>query len=124
MAVNRTPLDPAVKRGYLFPYDSWKNRIGVARFVADIPMRPEHPTMKTLEQVAAGLGKFRDHSIKIIWGGADFCFNDWFFHRWQEIFPQAQTRYLPDAGHYVLEDAGMEARSEIAGFLSGQSQPV
>jgi haloalkane dehalogenase len=74
--------------------------------------------MKTLEQVAAGLSQFRSHSIKIIWGGADFCFNDWFFHRWQAIFPEAQTHYLPDAGHYVLEDADREVLAEIAGFLT------
>ena len=120
MAVNRRPLTAEVKRGYLFPYDSWANRIGVARFVADIPMSPEHPTMKTLEDVAAGLAQFRNHPVRLFWGGADFCFNDWFFRRWQAIFPEAEARYLADAGHYVLEDAGSEVAPEIVAFLCGK----
>jgi haloalkane dehalogenase len=118
MAVKRTSLASDVRRGYLFPYDSWKHRIGIARFVADIPMRPEHPTRKTLEQTASGLAQFRNHSVKIVWGGADFCFNEGFLRHWQEILPQAQTHFLPDVGHYVLEDVGKDILSEIAGFLS------
>jgi cis-3-alkyl-4-acyloxetan-2-one decarboxylase len=120
MAVKRRPLPPDVKRGYLFPYDSWKNRIGVARFVADIPMNSGHPTMKTLEHVAAGLAQFRSHPVRIVWGGADFCFNDWFFKRWQAIYPEAQTEYLPGAGHYVLEDAGVEVLPRILEFLGAE----
>ena len=120
MAVKRRRLTPEVRRGYLFPYDSWANRIGVARFVADIPMGPQHPTMKPLEHVAAGLAQFRSHPIRIVWGGADFCFNDWFFKRWQAIFPEARTQYLAGAGHYVLEDGGADVRSGIGEFLRAE----
>lgn len=117
MAVKRTPMDADVRRGYLFPYDSWASRIGIARFVADIPMSPGHPTMKTLEQVAAGLSQFQRHPVAIVWGGADFCFNVWFFHRWRAIFPQARARYLTGAGHYVLEDATPDELAGITTFL-------
>jgi haloalkane dehalogenase len=116
MAVKR-PLSPEVKQGYLFPYDSWKNRIAVARFVGDIPMNSRHPTMKVLEHVAAGLAQFRSHPIRIVWGGADFCFNDWFFKRWQAVFPEARTQYLAGAGHYVIEDAGPEVVPGTVEFL-------
>jgi haloalkane dehalogenase len=121
MAVKRRPLAPEVRQGYLFPYDSWRNRIGVARFVADIPMSQEHPTMKVLEHMAAGLAQFKSRPIRIFWGGADFCFNDWFFRRWQAIFPEARTQYLSDAGHYVLEDAGSEVAPGIVEFLRAES---
>jgi cis-3-alkyl-4-acyloxetan-2-one decarboxylase len=117
MAVRRHPLDAAVRRGYLFPYDSWAHRIGVARFVADIPMGAGHPTMPTLRAVESGLAQFRDRPISIVWGGADFCFNDSFFDRWRKIYPQASVRYLPGAGHYVLEDAPPAELDGIAEFL-------
>jgi haloalkane dehalogenase len=117
MTMHRRSLSADVKRGYLFPYDSWANRIGVARFVADIPMRRHHPSRATLEEVARGLDRFKDRPAMIAWGGEDFCFNDWFFARWQKIFPQAKTHYIPDAGHYVLEDAGDEIRPLIKTFL-------
>ena len=73
--------------------------------------------MKVLEHMAAGLAQFKSRPIRIFWGGADFCFNDWFFRRWQAIFPEARTQYLSDAGHYVLEDAGSEVMPEIVEFL-------
>ncbi len=117
MAVHRRPLAADVKRGYLFPYDSWANRIGVARFVADIPMRAGHPSMAVLTETARELDRLKEHPAMIAWGGADFCFNDWFFARWQKILPQAVIHYLPDAGHYVLEDAGEEIVPEIIVFL-------
>jgi haloalkane dehalogenase len=119
MAMHRRSLTDEVKRGYLFPYDSWKNRIGVARFVADIPMNARHPSRKTLEEMTGRLTAFRDRKVMIIWGGADFCFTKRFYNRWLEIFPQSQARYLGDAGHYVLEDAGEEIRPMIKAFLAG-----
>src|SRR5204862_491711 len=119
MAVNRRPLAADVKRAYLYPYDSWANRIGVARFVADIPMHSGHPSMAALEETARGLDRLRARPAMILWGGADFCFNDRFFARWQKIFPQAVTRHLPTAGHYLLEDAGDEIVPEITAFLGG-----
>jgi haloalkane dehalogenase len=117
MAVHRRPLSADVKRGYLFPYDSWANRIGVARFVADIPMCAGHPSMAVLLETARGLDRFKEHPAMIAWGGADFCFNDWFFARWQKILPQAAVHYFSDAGHYVLEDAGEVIVPEIVAFL-------
>jgi haloalkane dehalogenase len=119
MAVKRKPLAPDEKRAYLFPYDSWANRIAVARFVADIPMHPGHPTMATLEQVAAGLAQFENNCVMIFWGGADFCFNGTFFDRWRALYPRAQVHYLPDAGHYVLEDATPDELAGITAFLCG-----
>ncbi len=117
MAVHRRPLAADVEQGYVFPYDSWANRIGATRFVADIPMRAGHPSMALLEETARGLERFKKHPVMIAWGGADFCFNDWFFACWQQILPQALIHYLPDAGHYVLEDAGEEIVPEIIAFL-------
>ncbi len=119
MAVKRRPLAEEVRRGYLFPYDSWAHRAGVAGFVDDIPMRQGHPTLRTLETVAAGLEQFQDHAIRIVWGGADFCFDDTFLKRWQAVFPGAGTRCLRDAGHYVLEDGTPEELAGITAFLAG-----
>ncbi len=118
--VHRRPLGGDVKRGYLFPYDSWANRIGVARFVADIPMRRTHPSRALLEETGQGLARFRDHRVLIAWGGRDFCFTRWFYDRWLGIFPQAAAHHLADAGHYVLEDAGEEVRPLIAEFLKAK----
>ena len=47
-------MTPAVKAGYLAPYDSWAHRVAVYRFVLDIPLRPSHPSYQTLARDRAG----------------------------------------------------------------------
>ncbi|GHC03409.1 alpha/beta fold hydrolase [Cerasicoccus arenae] len=113
-----TPLPPPVKAGFLFPYDSWANRIATHRFVADIPLKPEHPSYAALLRVEEGLAQFQERPMLIVWGQRDFCFNDHFLAEWRKRFPQAATKLFPNAGHYVLEDAGTEARTAITQFLN------
>jgi haloalkane dehalogenase len=117
MAMNARRLTPDERRGYLFPYDSWANRIAVHRFVKDIPMERNHPSRATLEAIAARLPALGANPKLILWGGRDFCFNDEFLARWKQRFPQAEVDYRPEAGHYVLDDAGPAARRRIRDFL-------
>ena len=114
-------LEPDVKHGFLFPYDSWANRVAVHRFVQDIPMRPNHLTRPTLDEIEAKLPLLTDREKLILWGGRDFCFNDHFLVRWRAIFPQAAVHRYADAGHYVLEDAGNDAIARISRFLQPQT---
>jgi len=117
MAMHRRRLSAEEKRGYLWPYDSWANRVAVSAFVRDIPMRPAHRSWPTLRTIEEGLVQFRNRSVLVRWGGRDFCFNDSFLERWRTIFPQADVRRLDDAGHYVLDDARDEIVPEITRFL-------
>ena len=99
-------ITPQVKAGYLAPYDSWHNRIATLRFVQDIPLEKRHPTRQTLADIEAGLPLLAEHPMMIVWGERDFCFTARdFLPEWQRRFPQAQTHVVPDAGHYVVEDA-------------------
>jgi haloalkane dehalogenase len=109
-------LPKAIKAGYLLPYDSWDNRVAVARFVQDIPMEKDHPTFKTLSDIEAKL-KTLKHPKLILWGGKDFCFNRHFFERWVDIYPDADAFWYAKAGHYVLEDALDEVSSKIWNFI-------
>ena len=38
--------------------------------------------------------------------------------QWQARFPFAETRVIPDAGHYVVEDAHERIASWIAEFMA------
>jgi len=98
-------MTPAVKAGYLAPYDSYAHRIALLRFVQDIPMSPAHPTYRLVEDIGMGLSAFQDRPMLIIWGERDWCFTTGFLAEWQKRFPQAEVRRVPDAGHYVVEDA-------------------
>ena len=110
-------MTPAVKAGYLAPYDSWPHRVAVLRFVLDIPMKPSHPSYKTLVKIEEGLAQFAGHPICLIWGMRDWCFTPAFIDRFLEFFPRAEVHRLGDAGHYVMEDAHEEIAPLMEEFL-------
>lgn len=102
----RRRFTPAVRAGYLAPYDSWQNRVAILRFVRDIPMEPGHPTRRTIDEIEARLPLLRARPLLICWGARDpvFTVRD-FLAEWQARFPQAEVHIFEDAGHYVVEDA-------------------
>ena len=113
----KTPLAPAVKRGLLWPYRSWKNRVAVWNFVKDIPLGPKHSSYEALKEVEEGLERIKDKPVQIVWGGRDFCFNMHFYHRWLAFFPNASKHLYEGYGHYVLEDGKDEITRVIASHL-------
>lgn len=115
MAVSK-PLNREIKKGYLYPYNNYKNRIATARFVQDIPMNKSHRSFKTLEDIEKGLPQLKCPKL-ILWGKKDFCFNDYFLNRWKEIYPDAQVHEYQEAGHYILEDAKEDVIKEIHNFV-------
>jgi haloalkane dehalogenase len=110
------PLPKAIKQGYLLPYNSWENRVAVARFVQDIPMDKNHPSYKTLSDIEDKLQSLK-HPKLILWGGKDFCFNQNFFEKWVNIYPDADAHWYAKAGHYVLEDALDDVSLRIWDFI-------
>lgn len=121
MAVTRK-MDKETARGYLAPYDSWKNRIAILRFVQDIPLAPGHPSWETLLEVEFRLRELRHRPMLILWGGRDFCFTIDFFNEWRARFPAARHHLFADAGHYLLEDAREDAVKMIGDFFAGVLQ--
>jgi haloalkane dehalogenase len=119
----KVPLKTPVKRGMLWPYRSWGDRVAVWNFVKDIPLRESHPSYETLSEVEAGLAKLADKPVQLVWGQKDFCFNMHFYERFRQFFPRAESVVFPKAGHYVLEDAGEQAWKGIASFLAEDELP-
>jgi pimeloyl-ACP methyl ester carboxylesterase len=110
-------MTPAVCAGFLAPYDSWAHRAAIYRFVKDIPLSPQHPTYKTLQNIEAGLSQFRNRPVCLIWGMKDWCFTYRFLNRFLDFFPQAAVHRLPDAGHYLVEDAHEQIVPLLIKFL-------
>lgn len=114
----RRGLTPAIRRGYLAPYDSWHNRIAVLRFVQDIPLTPADPAYRMVTEMQQGLHQFKDLPVLICWGGRDFVFTDQFLRAWQNYLPHAEVHRFADAGHYVLEDAAEQILPLVRDFLT------
>lgn len=118
MAVNKPErLTDAVKRGYLAPYDSWKNRIAVARFVQDIPMNENHPTYPLIKSIGERLALFENTPALALWGMRDFCFTSKFLDEWLRRLKNMEAHMLGDAGHFALEDAHELVIPMIRSFL-------
>lgn len=117
MAVSK-PLAPEIARGYLAPYDTWQNRIGVLRFVQDIPLSRHDASWETLVAIENSLEQFRRTPMLLLWGGKDFCFTEHFFNEWQQRFPQAESTYFERAGHYVLEEEFAAIGPLVVSFFS------
>ncbi len=112
-------LPKETKQAYLFPYRNSNNRVAISEFVQDIPLDEKHRSYAYLKNIEEKLPTLTGKKL-IIWGGQDFCFNDEFFERWKEIYPDAKVEYFANAGHYVLEDEKEKALSSIKGFLKNE----
>ena len=119
--VTRRPLSKKVRAGYLMPYDTWRNRVAVLRFVQDIPLRPGDPGYDLVSEVQDGLQRFHDVPMLICWGEKDFVFDRHFLAEWRWRFPGAEVHAFADAGHFVLEDAGEEIIPLVRDFLKRRS---
>ena len=102
---DRSKFAAPVSTGYLAPYGSWGERLGQHRFIQDIPIEADHPTRPTIDGIESQLHRFRDRPAIIIWGMKDWCFTPEFLARWRKELPDADVHELPDAGHWVVEDA-------------------
>ena len=114
MAVNKK-MRKSVKKGFLYPYNNYRNRIATSRFVQDIPMSSIHPSYGTLEKIEKNLKNIECPKL-VLWGKKDFCFNDYFLNRWKLIYPEAKFVEYPEAGHYVIEDETVSCIKEIRDF--------
>ena len=96
------------------------DRRQVHAFVRDIPMQVEDPSWATLCGIADRLDELRGLPMSIVWGERDWCFDGVFRAAWEHRFPRASVQRIPDAGHYVFEDAPA-AVLEAARTLLGSS---
>ncbi|MBW1841726.1 MAG: alpha/beta fold hydrolase [Deltaproteobacteria bacterium] len=110
-------LPKNVKKGLIAPYNCWDNRIATLQFVRDIPVNKTDPSYGMVEHVEKNLHKLDHIPLLICWGEHDFVFDLNYLSEWKRRFPHAQVQSFPDAGHYVLEDAGSRIVSLVKDFL-------
>jgi len=111
------PMAQRVREAYLWPYRLPEERTGLLRFVQDIPLRPDDPSYDLVSEVQANLPRFNQLPSLLLWGEKDFVFDHHFLREWQKLLPAAEVHRFPNAGHYVLEDAGAEILPLIEDFF-------
>jgi haloalkane dehalogenase len=118
IGVSRVVMSKEVRRAYTAPYNSWKNRIGILRFVQDIPVKKHDPGFDLVSDVQDHLHLFRNTPVLIAWGMKDKVFDEYFLNKWIYYLPHAQVHRFEDCGHYILEDASKEVGQLILDFLA------
>jgi cis-3-alkyl-4-acyloxetan-2-one decarboxylase len=113
----RRRLPRAVRAGLAAPYNCWHNRIATLMFVRDIPLGKTDPSYELVRIVDENLHKFSRLPVLICWGAHDFVFDADYLREWRRRFPEAEVHTLPDAGHYLLEDAPGRILPLVNGFL-------
>jgi haloalkane dehalogenase len=113
----QNPMPENVKRAYLAPYNNWKNRLAVLRFVQDIALKPSDRSYKEFKWIDRNLGQLKEKPMLICWGMKDFVFNKRILREWTDRFPRAKVKRFKDGGHYVLEDKPKEIISEMEEFF-------
>jgi haloalkane dehalogenase len=117
-------MTPAIRAGYLAPYGSWAERVAIQRFVEDIPLAADHPSYATLVALEEALPTLASKPMLFIWGERDWCFTPVFLDEFLERFPCADSLRLPEAGHYVFEDAPERIVPRVSEFLRAHPLPI
>lgn len=118
VGVKRRPMSKQVRKAYVAPFNSWKNRISTLRFVQDIPLHPTDRNYKLVESIDQSLQEFQNVPTLICWGLKDFVFDESFLDTWKQKMPHAEVNEFADCGHYILEDASNEVINLVQSFLS------
>jgi haloalkane dehalogenase len=106
--VRRKKLPGAVMDAYRGPFPDPESRRPVHVFPGEIlRSRP------FLAEIERGLPELRVRPALIVWPTKDVAFREPERRRWEEVFPNHETRILEGAGHYIQEDAPEEIVSAI-----------
>lgn len=114
----RRRLPAVVKKGLTAPYNTPKNRIATLKFVQDIPLRPSDYSGSIVDDVQKNLERICARPTLLIWGAHDFVFDRSYFDEFRRRIPHAQSHWLSEAGHYLLEDAPEKIAGIISNFLN------
>jgi haloalkane dehalogenase len=86
-------------------------------FVKDIPLSPADPSYGLAKEVDKNIFRLKHLPMLVCWGKHDFVFDLDYLKEWRRRFPDAEVHELPDAGHYLLEDAPEPVLSIVDQFL-------
>lgn len=113
----RERLTPAVRAAYLSPRPRVATRAAMLALARAFPATPDDAVADFQADVHARLGVFAARPVLIVWAGRDVVFDRATLDRWRGDLPRAELLELPEAGHFVQEDAHEEIIPVLLDFL-------
>jgi len=108
--INRK-LSAAELAAYLGPFSTPAARLPTWVFAKEITGSRAY-----LTEVEAGLAQLRDKPALVVWGEADGAFREPDRRRLQQYFPTHRVCLLPQAKHFIQENAPAEISAAIRAF--------
>lgn len=106
-----------VRRAYVQVQGTWQERAGTLAFPRLIPTAPDDAVVPLLESEDRFLRSFRG-PVLIAWGMKDRAFGPAVLAEWRKRFPRADVLELPDASHFLQEDAWEQIVPRIERLLA------
>jgi pimeloyl-ACP methyl ester carboxylesterase/formiminotetrahydrofolate cyclodeaminase len=114
-AVHR-PMDEETFAAY---FDQWRGENGQAIYLQKVAQFDEGYT----DEFEPLLGSVQS-PVRIIWGEQDAWLDPTVAGRLHELLPTSELALIPDAGHFVMEDAPEEVVRELRDFFAADIGPV
>jgi pimeloyl-ACP methyl ester carboxylesterase len=96
---------PGVLAGYRHPFPDWASRAAVLQLPREIPLTPLHRNWQRLRDLERELRGW-DVPTLLVWGERDPVFPPRVAERFAALLPNhGEVVRLPDASHYLQEDA-------------------
>lgn len=111
-------LTGTVRAAYLAPHPSWSTRTAILALARDFPADPEGPVADFLDRIHDGLAALASRPVFIAWAEKDVVFTRTALDRWLKDFPHAALLRLPEAGHFLQEDAHERVVPALVDFLA------
>jgi len=111
-------LDDDVAAAYDAPFPTPESKAGALAFPELVPTEPEHPNTAPLLAIREALRSWEKPAL-VLFGGSDPIFAPEVADAISRLIPGAlPAEIVPDAGHFVQEDAGEEVAARIVEFLA------
>ena len=115
-------IEPRVKEQYMMPHPTYASRAGVASFPKLVPPAPGHANYDYLINIGETL-KTWDLPVLVQFSDKDIAFKVADGERIAEMVPNGRFKLIPNAGHFLQEDAGEEIAANMIAFLASDVWP-
>jgi haloalkane dehalogenase len=110
-------LPDDVRAAYDAPFPTAESKAGALAFPELVPTEPEHASAAAMNRVRDALRSWEQPTL-VVWGSADAVLPTRVAERIVELIPGATgPELIPDASHFLQEDAPDEVATAILRFL-------
>ncbi len=110
-------LTSNVMEAYRAPFPTPESRLAMLCWSRDIPVQESDVSYAEMKRIERGLSLFSGIPVLLVWGMQDPVISTPVLHRWQQLYPNATTREIEDASHFLQEDAPERIVQWIEKFL-------